>query len=136
MDAISISARNHRRSAWPPPGAHAEFIVVGIKNTDRSKDIFPEEITYGDGSKGGGRANQYLDFIREELIPHIEKTYRTEKFRVLFGTSNTGFTAVYALFRNPDMADATITASATLSIPSFRAKRDEWVSISRAASAG
>ena len=109
-------------------GLMPEFIVVGIKNTDRSKDIFPEEITYGDGSKGGGRANQYLDFIREELIPHIEKTYRTEKFRVLFGTSNTGFTAVYALFRNPDMADATITASATLSIPSFRAKRDEWVS--------
>jgi len=108
-------------------GEMPEFIIVGIKNTDRSKDIFPEEITYGDGSKGGGRANQYLDFIREELIPHIEKTYRTEKFRVLFGTSNTGFTAVYALFRNPDMANATIAASATLSIPSFRAKRDEWV---------
>jgi uncharacterized protein len=108
-------------------GQMPEFIVVGIKNTDRSKDIFPEEITYGDGSKGGGRANQYLDFIREELIPHIEKTYRTENFRVLYGTSNTGFTAVYALFRNPDMANATIAASATLSIPLFRAKRDEWI---------
>ena len=30
-------------------GEIPEFIVVGIKNTDRSKDIFPEEITYGDG---------------------------------------------------------------------------------------
>jgi predicted alpha/beta superfamily hydrolase len=108
-------------------GEMPEFIVVGIKNTDRSKDIFPEEITYGDGSKGGGRADRYLDFIREELIPHIEKSYRTEDFRVLYGTSNTGFTTVYALFRNPDTANAYIAASATLSIPSFKAKRDEWI---------
>ena len=108
-------------------GEMPEFIIVGIKNTDRSKDIFPEEVTYRDGSKDGGRADRYLDFIREELIPHIDKTYRTEKFRVLYGTSNTGFTTVYALFRNPDMADAYIAASATLSIPLFRAKRDEWI---------
>ena len=108
-------------------GEMPEFIIVGIKNTDRSKDIFPEEVTYDDGSKGGGRADQYLDFIREELIPHIEKTYRAENFRILYGTSNTGFTTVYALFRNPDMANAYIAASATLSIPSFRAKRDEWI---------
>jgi hypothetical protein len=108
-------------------GEMPEFIVVGIKNTDRSKDIFPEEVTYRDGSKDGGRADRYLDFIRDELIPHIDKVFRTEKFRVLYGTSNTGFTAVYALFRNPDMADAYIAASATLSIPLFRTKRDEWV---------
>jgi predicted alpha/beta superfamily hydrolase len=108
-------------------GEMPEFIIVGIKNTDRSKDIFPEEITYRDGSKDGGRADQYLDFIREELVPHIDKNYRTENFRVLYGTSNTGFTAVYALFRSPDLANAYIAASATLSIPSFSAKRDEWI---------
>ena len=108
-------------------GEMPEFIIVGIKNTDRSKDIFPEEITFPDGSKGGGRAGRYLDFIREELIPHIDKTCRTEDFRVLYGTSNTGFTTVYALFRNPDTANAYIAASATLSVPSFRAKRDEWI---------
>jgi enterochelin esterase-like enzyme len=108
-------------------GQIPEFIIVGIKNTDRSKDIFPEVVTYRDGSKDGGRADQYLDFIREELIPQIDKNYRTDNFRVLYGTSNTGFTTVYALFRNPDMADAYIAASATLSIPLFRTKRDEWV---------
>ncbi len=112
-----------------PPfmGKMPEFIIVGIKNTDRAKDIFPEEVTYGDGSKGGGRADRYLDFIRDELMPYIDETYRTGNFRVLYGTSNTGFTTVYALFRSPDMAQAYIAASATLSIPSFRAKRDEWI---------
>jgi predicted alpha/beta superfamily hydrolase len=108
-------------------GEMPEFIIVGIKNTDRSKDIFPEEITYSDGSKGGGRADQYLDFIVAELVPHINKNYRCEIFRVLYGTSNTGFTAVYALFRNPELADLYIAASATLRIPYFLAKRDQLI---------
>jgi predicted alpha/beta superfamily hydrolase len=108
-------------------GEMPEFIIVGIKNTDRSKDIFPEEITYPDGSKDGGRADRYIDFIRDELVPYIDKTCRTEDFRVLYGTSNTGFTAVYALFRSPDLAHAYIAASATLAVPSFMAKRDEWI---------
>jgi predicted alpha/beta superfamily hydrolase len=108
-------------------GEIPEFIIVGIKNTNRSKDSFPEEITYHDGGKAGGRANQYLAFIREELSPYIDKTYRTQNYRVLYGTSNTGFTAVYALFRTPDLANAYIAASATLSVPSFQSGRDKLV---------
>lgn len=114
-----------RQAAWL--GEMPEFIIVGIKNTNRSKDIFPEEVTYPDGSKDGGRANQYLDFVRDELIPHVTKTYRTTDYRVLYGTSNTGFTAVHALFRTPDLANAYIAASATLSVPSFRTRRDDLV---------
>lgn len=106
-------------------GEIPEFIVVGIPNTDRSQDIFPEPVTFRDGSKAGGRADRYLDFILKELIPHIERNYRTEKLRVLYGTSNMGFTAVYALFRNPELADYYIAASATLRLPFFLAKRDQ-----------
>jgi uncharacterized protein len=114
-----------RQAAWL--GEIPEFIIVGIKNTNRSKDIFPEEVTYPDGSKDGGRANQYVDFVRDELIPRVVKTYRTEDYRVLYGTSNTGFTAVHALFRTPDLANAYIAASATLGVPSFREGRDNLV---------
>ncbi len=114
-----------RQAAWL--GEIPEFIIVGIKNTNRSKDIFPEEVAYPDGSKDGGRANQYLDFVREELIPRVAKTYRTTDYRILYGTSNTGFTAVHALFRNPDLADAYIAASATLNVPSFRSAREKLI---------
>ncbi len=114
-----------RQAAWL--GEIPEFIIVGMKNTNRSKDIFPEEVTYPDGSKDGGRANQYLDFIRDELMPRVEKTYRASSYRVLYGTSNTGFTAVYGLFRTPDLASAYIAASATLSVPSFRSARDRLI---------
>jgi hypothetical protein len=108
-------------------GEMPEFIVVGIKNTDRSKDLFPEEVTYRDGTKAGGRADQYLDFVREELIPYIERNYRTQGFRILFGTSNTGFTTVYALLRNPDLANGYISSSATLRLPSLAARRDQLI---------
>jgi tetratricopeptide (TPR) repeat protein len=57
----------------------------------------------------------------------VAKTYRTTDYRILYGTSNTGFTAVHALFRNPDLAVAYIAASATLSVPSFRSARDNLV---------
>ena len=57
----------------------------------------------------------------------MAKTYRTTDYRILYGTSNTGFTAVHALFRTPDLANAYIAASATLSVPSFRTGRDNLV---------
>jgi predicted alpha/beta superfamily hydrolase len=108
-------------------GEMPEFIVVGIKNTDRAKDCFPEELTYQDGSKAGGRADRFLDFIGAELIPYIDKTYRSEPFRVLYGTSNTGFTAVYALFHKPEIADMYVSVSATLRVPYFLARRDQMI---------
>lgn len=108
-------------------GEIPDFILVGIRNTDRDKDVYPDVVTYADGTKAGGRANQYLDFVREELIPKVEKTYRTDGYRVLYGTSNTGFTAVWALFRSPGIADAYVAASATLRVPSFLEKREGLV---------
>ena len=46
---------------------------------------------------------------------------------MLYGTSNTGFTAVYALFRDPALADYYVAASATLRVPYFLAKRDQLI---------
>jgi hypothetical protein len=108
-------------------GEMPEFIIVGIPNTDRAKDCFPEELTYNDGSKAGGRADRFLDFINEELIPHIDRNFRSDKFRVLYGTSNTGFTAVYALFHSPELADYYVAVSATLRVPYLLAKRDQLI---------
>jgi predicted alpha/beta superfamily hydrolase len=45
-----------RHAAWL--GEIPEFILVGIKNTNRSKDIFPEEVIYQDGSKDGDPARR------------------------------------------------------------------------------
>ncbi len=108
-------------------GEIPEFIVVGIPNTDRAKDMFQEEVTFSDGSKAGGRCDRFLDFIQSELIPTIDRTYRTQPYRVLYGTSNTGFTAVYALLHKPELASAYVAASATLRLPGFLAERDDRI---------
>src|SRR5512143_1562061 len=103
-------------------GEIPELIVVGIRNTRRELDAFPWEITFADGEKAGGRADRYLAFLREELVPWVEARYRTARFRIVYGTSNTGLTAIYALFHDPDLADLFVAASATLAVEPFQAE--------------
>ena len=91
-----------------------EMIVVAIPNTDRTRDLTPTHSTVGpDGvtpapfpTSGGGP--NFLKFIRSELMPHVDSTYRTEPFRVLIGHSLGGITAVSALYTMPDAFNAYI----------------------------
>jgi len=49
--------------------------------------------------QGGG--GKFLDFLRDELIPHIEAKYRTVPFRILVGHSLGGLLALDSLLRRP-----------------------------------
>ena len=86
------------------------MIIVGIKNTDRERDMFPMK-TESDPTSGGG--DNFLNFFSEELIPFVDKNYRTENFRVLSGASNSAFFTVYALMENPNFFSAYIASSPT-----------------------
>ncbi len=61
-----------------------------------------------------GGADNFLRFINEELIPHVEKTYRTAPFRTLIGHSFGGLFAIHALVESPDTFDAYIAISPSL----------------------
>lgn len=87
------------------------MIIVGIKNTDRERDMFPMK-TEDDPTSGG--ADNFLKFFSEELIPFVDKNYRTENYRILSGTSNSAFFTVYALLKKPDLFSAYIASSPTL----------------------
>ncbi len=58
-----------------------------------------------------GGADNFLIFFKAELIPHVDRTYRTEKFEVLYGGSNAGPLAIYALLTQPDLFNAYLTSS-------------------------
>ncbi len=88
-----------------------KMIIVGIKNTDRERDMFPMK-TEDDPTSGG--ADNFLNFFSEELIPFVDKNYRTENFRILIGTSNSAFFTVYVLLENPNLFSAYIASSPTL----------------------
>ena len=55
----------------------AEIIIVAILNTDRDRDMMPLSTpTYKVDNPG---AAHFLSFLEKELIPHIDKEYRSNR---------------------------------------------------------
>ena len=99
-----------------------EMIVVAIPNTDRMRDMTPTYSAIGaDGKPGpvqffktsGGMSN-FFRFFETELIPHIERTYRTAPYRVFIGHSLGGITAINALYTNPKLFNAYVAIDPSL----------------------
>jgi predicted alpha/beta superfamily hydrolase len=88
-------------------GTIPDLIVVGIQNTNRTRDMTP---TAGD-RPGAGGAKNFLRFIETEVIPLVDKTYRTAPYRTLAGHSLGGLFTMYAFTESPDVFDAYIAAS-------------------------
>lgn len=85
-------------------GQMPEMIVVGIQNTNRTRDLTPTK-TDRAGSGGG---DKFLQFLETEVMPLVEKNYRTRPFRVFAGHSLGGLAVVYALISRPDLFNATL----------------------------
>ena len=83
-----------------------EFIIVGVYNTDRERDMIPVKIK----DRGGG-ANKFLRFIEKELQPIINENYRISGYNMFYGASNAGLFGIYALFSNPSLFDNVIAPS-------------------------
>ena len=85
-----------------------ESIVIGITSQDRVKDSSPTNSKIGLFGKEeqyfetSGGADNFLKFIKEELIPFIDSTYRTNSYRSFVGYSFTGLPVLHALFTIPE----------------------------------
>jgi hypothetical protein len=96
------------------------LILVAIANTDRSRDLTPThaDVKHSDGSVDpiptSGGADKFLDFMQTELMPEIEKRYRTEPYRIIVGHSLGGLLVVHALFARPELFQACIVSSPSL----------------------
>lgn len=97
-------------------GRMPETILVGITNTDRTRDLTPTKVAAFDqfNVPTSGGADRFLDFIAQELIPHVEKSYRTQPYRVFAGHSFGGLFAMHAAFTRPKLFNAVIAVSPTL----------------------
>jgi len=63
-----------------------------------------------------GDAGNFHRFIKEEVIPFVEQTYRAAPSkRILVGHSYGGLFALFGLFETPDLFDTLIVGSPTLS---------------------
>jgi predicted alpha/beta superfamily hydrolase len=104
------------RNGLVPP-----VIVVGVANTDRTRDLTPTRATL-EGRDGvvrefptSGGASRFLDFIEKELFPWVDAHYRTQPHRILAGHSFGGLFALYAFFTRPPMFQSVLAVSPTLS---------------------
>jgi len=97
-----------------------DMIVVAIPNTDRTRDLTPTHSDHDNSgtpqdyfkSSGGGTA--FLNFIKDELIPHIDSGYKTMAFRVFVGHSFGGITVINALYTMPEAFNAYIAIDPSL----------------------
>jgi len=75
-----MSSNRNRNNLMP------ESIIIAIENVDRERDFTVTKIkTKRPNNMGGGRI--FLNFIKKELVPYIDKKYKTEPFRTLVGHS-------------------------------------------------
>jgi predicted alpha/beta superfamily hydrolase len=81
-------------------GMVPEHIIVGIENTDRNRDMGVD----------AGASNFFL-FLQSELIPFINRKYRTNDFSILCGQSSSAIFTLFSFLKQPDLFDAYILAS-------------------------
>ncbi len=89
-----------------------QMILVGIDNIDRYRDLRP---LTNDGSPSG--ADEYLRFLADEVIPFVERNYRTSPYRVLVGPQAGAVFGLYALMEDPGVFDAFILNNPLTSPP-------------------
>ncbi|HEY0171238.1 MAG TPA: alpha/beta hydrolase-fold protein [Pyrinomonadaceae bacterium] len=112
---VQFLARNNRMP---------EMIVVGVTNTDRTRDLTPTRVEQLPGNPNArfptsGGADKFLKFFETELIPHIESKYRTLPFRALAGHSLGGLFAVHAMTSKPELFNSYIAVSPALHWDNF-----------------
>lgn len=100
-------------------GRIPDMIVVGVTNTDRTRDLTPAKSTTKNAAgelqfPTAGGANNFLKFFETELIPHIEKEYRVHPYRILAGHSFGGLFAIHAMISKPGLFNSYIAVSPSL----------------------
>jgi predicted alpha/beta superfamily hydrolase len=81
-----------------------EAIIVGIPNIGEER--LNEYSPFRQGRMGGGRGDQYLDFIVQTVKPLIDDTFFTQperEYTGILGSSMGGLISLYAFFNRPQI---------------------------------
>lgn len=97
----------------PQYGMIPEMIVVSLHTggENRTRDLTP---TQDRNNKAGGGADKTYKFIKDELIPFVDKNYRTYNYRVLGGASFGGVFVMHAFLSDPQFFNGYISLSPSM----------------------
>ncbi|MBL2545244.1 alpha/beta hydrolase, partial [Klebsiella pneumoniae] len=91
-------------------GSMRPFLLVGIENTERRRDMTGPSNDPQDrkiAPRIGGSA-AYRAFLREELMPQVRQRYPTTDERALIGESLAGLFVVETLLQEPTLFNSYI----------------------------
>jgi predicted alpha/beta superfamily hydrolase len=99
-----------------PEGSIDEVIVVGIWNTNNRNNEYT--YSYDPEYKFGGKGDQYLDFIQQELEPIVSKKWFVDRIDatggyLIGGSSLGGLISCYAMYKRSDFFRSTICMSSS-----------------------
>ncbi len=97
-------------------GSMRPFILVGIENTERRRDLTgptddPEDLKMAPHAGGSAK---FRTFMRDELMPAIKARYRTTDERAVIGESLAGLFVVETLLLEPKLFDTYIAVDPSL----------------------
>lgn len=87
-----------------------EAVILGIQNTDRNRDM-PIPQQYGNGGE-----ENYLKFIKEEVLPWASKKYSLNGHVISIGHSQGAYFTTYLLARSPDIFSWVIALDAPMNV--------------------
>jgi predicted alpha/beta superfamily hydrolase len=103
--AVDVQRFAQEQSYMPP------VIMVAVSNTDRFRDMTPAKFSQAAGRNG---ADKFLAFLKDELLPYVNKTYPVSGNNILYGYSLTGLFAVYTFFVEPQLFNAYLAVDPSL----------------------
>ncbi len=89
-------------------GTMRPFILVGIENTERRRDLTGPDATIpatGTIAPHVGGSAAFRTFLRTELMPYVRAHWRTTDETAIVGESLAGLFVVETLFVEPDLFD-------------------------------
>lgn len=86
-----------------------QMITVAFDLGDGRRDLTPTPSTAYGPTSGG--ADNFLKFIKEELIPFIEKNYRAAPQRLFWSHSIGGLFGLYVLLKEPGVFHSVLVSS-------------------------
>ena len=109
VELISILEGLNYRNLAP------QMILVGVHNTDRYRDLLPLE---KNGNYEG--VENFHTFLTTELMPFINKQYRTADYNILIGPQAGSCFGMYALMNHPATFNAILIESGSFTPPMIR----------------
>jgi predicted alpha/beta superfamily hydrolase len=91
-----------------------ESIVIGIRNTNRRRDMTPSRMTTGPYSEGSGGAAFFRAFLEKDLIPQVDAGFRTDGTAILIGHSLAGLFVLDTFVEHPQLFQGYIASDPSL----------------------